>query len=472
MRRVGFWAPVSILAVLGLAVWGIWTWRVTKLNGALANQVEATRQRSFSDMAYHVEKIQSLLGKGLVSGTARQNMRYLSDAHHHALSAANSFSSLPLPAQLNASVGKFLKQTGDFAWSVMNREASGGQMDAKERTELSRLQQSSADLSAQLQTMAADYNKGGFRWSPPVKFSWANILRRPVGEGKPATGAQAPASMAPSGWDQVGTSMEKLPVFVYDGPFSDGKADRTPAVTGAPLTQDDAAKRVALYVPNAKSFGVVGVTEVKNHLPAYSFRLAPAADTNRSGGALQYTAKVEIAKNGGHLVQLLNSRMGGPGTLDLARARTLGQQYLTSVGYTGMVPTFGQVADGFATIAYAFEENGVVIYPDQVKVKVALDNGEIVAADAKQYLMAHHQRTIGQPKLSQQQAQEELRAGLNVQRVQLALIPNPSGTGETLTYEFLTAEGDATFLIYINANTGAEEQILQQIQHDGGTFAL
>jgi spore germination protein len=136
------------------------------------------------------------------------------------------------------------------------------------------------------------------------------------------------------------------------------------------------------------------------------------------------------------------------------------------------MPTYGQVQDGTATIAYAARENGVVIYPDQIKVKVALDNGEILAVDAKQYLMHHKTRTIPSPHLTPNKAEAAINPDLEVQRVQPAMIPDQAGTGEILTYEFLTRLGQETFLVYINAETGEEEQILQLIQTDGGTFTL
>jgi len=112
------------------------------------------------------------------------------------------------------------------------------------------------------------------------------------------------------------------------------------------------------------------------------------------------------------------------------------------------------------------------MYPDQIKVKVALDNGEILGVDARQYLMSHHRRTLPEPAISAAEAEERLRPELSVQRVQLALIPDLAGTGEILTYEFLAHMGEETYLVYINAETGAEEQILQQVETDGGTFAL
>lgn len=473
-NRAVWWAIPSTLAVLALAAWGVWTWRLTTANRDLALTVEADRQRNFSEMAYHVEQIQSLLGKGLVAGTTPQNMRYLSETYHHSQAASTAFTSLPLPAEVSASVGKFLRQTGDFASSVARNEAAGRELDAKGRAELARLRQEASALSNQLQDISAGYNQGGFRWSPPIRFSWAGLLRGNMGTmgttgaaGKPNTQDQAPASMVPGGWDLIGTSMEQLPVMIYDGPFSDHLADRAPATQAAPVDRTQAEQMMRRQVPGADTARVVAVEEVSGTLPTYSFRLAPAAT---DGGA--YTAVADIARNGGFLVQWLNNREIGSPTMDLERARTLGTQYLASIGLTEMTPTYGQIQDGMATIAYAYKQDNVVVYPDQVKLKIALDNGEVLGVDARQYLMAHHPRNLRPAAVTPEQAQKVVRPELRVERTQLALIPDQAASGEILTYEFLARMGEEVFLIYVNANTGQEEQILQQLQNDGGTFAL
>lgn len=459
----------GVLAAAVLALWGAWTFRLASANRDLALALEADRQRNFSDMAYHVEQIQGLLGKGLVAGTTTQNMRYMSDVHQHASAAVTNFHSLPLPGQVQASTGKFLQQTGDFAVSLLRNEAAGRDMDGRTRSELVRLREESANLSAQLQAISTEYNKGGFRWNPPMRFSWANLRgRHAAGRPKPATGAQAPRNMQPGGWDRVGSSMERLPVMLYDGPFSDGVAARAPAVTGPALTQADAAVRLRAYVPGFGGYKTVAVTEVAGNLPAYSFQLAPAAAP--AGGG--HTAVADIARNGGYLIQFMNSRPTGKPTIDLARARQIGEQYLTSMGYRNMTPTYGQIEDGEATIAYAYRADGVIAYPDQIKVKVALDNGDILAVDARQYLMSHHARTDLQPTVTEEEARDKVNGALKIHRTQTALIPNQAGTGEILTWEFLTTFGNETYLVYVNAHTGAEEQVLQQVQTDGGTFAL
>lgn len=467
MRRIRYWLPLLLLAVLSVTLLGGWTYRLNAYNRDLANALEAERQRNFTDMAYHVEQIQSLLGKGVVTGSLGQNMRYLSDVNLHASAAVESFTSLPLPANVSATTGKFLQQVGDFSASLLRHEAAGRMMTESQRAELDRLRVESSRLSQHLGQITTDYSRGLFRWHSPTRFSWAGLVNGLAGPAKPATQDQAPSSMVPGGWEQVTTTVEKMPVLIYDGPFSDHVESAPPAMSGMPVTQEEAARRLSAYFPQASGYTTTRVTMLEGNIPAFSFQLTPAA---AKGGA--YTTSVNITRNGGHLLQLLNGRMIGAPTLDLSRARAIGQDYLASAGFPNMVPTFGQVQDGTATIAYAARENGVVIYPDQVRVKVALDNGEILAVDARQYLMHHKLRSLPSPALTANQAEEHVNPDLEIERVALTLIPDLPGTGEILTYEFLTRRGGETYLVYINAETGEEEQILQVIQTEGGTFTL
>jgi spore germination protein len=41
-----------------------------------------------------------------------------------------------------------------------------------------------------------------------------------------------------------------------------------------------------------------------------------------------------------------------------------------------MIPTYSLRYDNIAVINYVYTEDKVVIYPDQIKLKIALDNGE------------------------------------------------------------------------------------------------
>jgi len=116
-------------------------------------------------------------------------------------------------------------------------------------------------------------------------------------------------------------------------------------------------------------------------------------------------------------------------------------------------------------------EKGVILYPDQIKVKVALDNGEIVGWDATPYYMAHHHRDLPSPRITPEQAKAKIPSPLEVLGVQLALIPLPGGI-EKLAYEVHTKMDDIHYLNYIDALTGEEEKVLQIIDVPGGRLTM
>ncbi len=462
-----WWAAAGVVFLAVLVLLGGYTWRLQQTNQQLALTLEAERQRNFHALVYHVENLQALLAKGLVTGSARQNLHYMGEVRRHTGAAISHFSCLPLPGPVSAASGKFLAQVGDFAYVVARREAAGQAMTDAERQQLANLYGTAVEVSAALQELALKVAAGGYRWQEPRRPGLAGLLQVPAAGGKPSAEPQSPMSMLPGGVEQISSQMDRLPEFLYDGPFSDHVTRRQPAVTGSPVSREQAADRMRQYLPNAGQWRLTGETEGAGELPTWSFRLVPADGANTGS-----EVTVDVAKSGGNLVDLINSRPAGEPTLDLRGARDRGLAYLQAAGFTGLEPTYGEVADGFATIQYVHRQGEVLVYPDQVRVKVALDNGDVVGVDATAYLMAHRQRPLPRPGLSPEEAEAALNGELAVEQVQLALIPDEAGTGEILTYEFRALRGDDTFLIYVNAATGEEERILQVIQTENGTFAL
>ena len=70
-------------------------------------------------------------------------------------------------------------------------------------------------------------------------------------------------------------------------------------------------------------------------------------------------------------------------------------------------------------------KDDVRIYPDMVKVRVALDNGEILGFDAVGYIMNHEDdRVIHKPKLTEEEARERVNTEFDVRSSRLAVIPS------------------------------------------------
>ena len=124
-----------------------------------------------------------------------------------------------------------------------------------------------------------------------------------------------------------------------------------------------------------------------------------------------------------------------------------------------------------ATVNYAYFQDGTTMYPDLIKVKIALDNGEIVGFESLGYIMCHRDREIPQTIISEQEAREKAGTHLSVDTVSKAYIPLDSKR-EVFCYELKGTLGKNNFLIYINAETGREEKILMLLESDKGILTI
>ena len=85
-------------------------------------------------------------------------------------------------------------------------------------------------------------------------------------------------------------------------------------------------------------------------------------------------------------------------------ANQKGKEFLNSKGFKDMKETYYLKQDGIVTINYAYTQNNVVIYPDLIKVKVALDNGEVLGIETTGYLNNHTDRDVSKVKISKEAA--------------------------------------------------------------------
>lgn len=132
-----------------------------------------------------------------------------------------------------------------------------------------------------------------------------------------------------------------------------------------------------------------------------------------------------------------------------------------------MKPTYYLKQGGAVTVNYAYTQDDVTIYPDLIKVKIALDNGEILGMETTGYLNNHTTRKIETPKISKSEAKATLNKKLEITSEGLAIIPTEWKT-EIFCYEFKGKIDDTDFLVYVNAKTGKEENILVIIDTPDG----
>ena len=78
-------------------------------------------------------------------------------------------------------------------------------------------------------------------------------------------------------------------------------------------------------------------------------------------------------------------------TLTQERADEIAKEFLNNHGYSNMKETYYLKQNGIVTINYAYTQTNsnnetVTIYPDLIKVKVALDDGSVLGIETSGYL--------------------------------------------------------------------------------------
>ena len=145
-------------------------------------------------------------------------------------------------------------------------------------------------------------------------------------------------------------------------------------------------------------------------------------------------------------------------------------EFLNSKGYTNMKKTYYIKEAGIITINYAYEQEDVIVYSDLIKVKVALDNGEILGIETTGYLNNHEKRNINKLDIiSSKEAIKLANENLELEDTRLAIIPTEFKT-EIFCWELKGKIEDRSFLLYVNAKTGKVEDILVIIQTENGTL--
>lgn len=407
-------------------------------------------QRSFRDMVTNVENIKLLMEKAEVSASPAQSNAIMTQAWRQAFSAADNLGELPITHTALSKTAKYLTQVGDFSYSLSRQNARDAALTDEEVEQITKLKKYAGFLLEQLHVLESDVAQGKIRFGE-MRKQGKLVLKK---TSKNAVDVK------------FGTMEDKFsdyPAMIYDGPFSDMVIEGKPKGLDGEDVKADKAKEVAKKFVGADKVGKIIVSSSgKGRINTFGLEIVPK-DNNREN-----SINIDVTKKGGHVLWMLDPREVPEKKLTDQQASEVAKKFLKEQGFGKLEETYFLKNDNTTVITYiGISEDGVLIYPDLLKVKVALDNGGIVGFDSYQYLMAHHKRDIPKPKLTEAQAREKLSKRLTVERVKLAIIPMP-GNKEQLCYEFKGKYQNADYFIYINADTGYEENILRIIKEANG----
>ncbi|MEA4897992.1 MAG: germination protein YpeB [Eubacteriales bacterium] len=430
-RRQTVTAILTVVILL-LAMLGYAQFRRVR---ALTLTVSANYQKALYEAGELMSGVQLNLEKLLVSGSGAYMQTLLTEIGRQADGVQDNLSGLPPgDAALEGAV-KFVNQVGDYARVLNDRLAGGGALTEADRTQIAELHKSAVSLNQQLADMIGRLERGEYAFT--------------VDEA-------AIQSLPESGDEQVQPPVN-YPVLLYDGPFSDARDTGTIKVGGAEVSADQAAEKLKLFIgpERVTSLQMTGESHILSD--CYEF------DAVTESGTLS----ASVTKAGGHVLYMLPDADITEPKLSVGECTDLGAEFLRARGYGETQISYWQQQDAILTVNYAAIQDGVILYPDLIKLQINMNNGLVVGVEAVNYLRNHTWRPLPAPAVTEEAAMGSLSEAMVIDRIRRCVIPIDAG--EAQCWEVAARfQGGNRYLIYIDTQTGKEQSILQLVEENGG----
>ena len=358
---------------------------------------------------------------------------------------------LPIESQELEKTQKFLNQVSDYSYSLSRKNIYNESLGEEDLENLKELHDYSIELENILNQLSEDINSGRIKWGELTK------------KGNVAF-AQQVSTESKDGFNNLEENFHEYSGLIYDGAFSEHLTNEEKKGLTGENVDEEKAKQVVTQLINQdkiKEISSLGLSENAT-IPSYTFSVQTSDNKSVS---------VSISQKGGHVIYMNYDREVTSEIIQQEEANNIGKEFLAKHGFENMKETYYLKQDGIVTINYAYNQDGVVMYPDLVKVKVALDNGEILGIETTGFLNNHTIRDLSKIKISKEEAKKTLNKQLNIESEGLAYIPTEWRT-EILCYEFKGNVEGKEFLIYINAENGREEDILVIKDTPNGTLTM
>lgn len=406
---------------------------------------------SFYELVDYVDNVKTYLAKSLISTTPEHGADTLTHIWREANLAQSYLSRLPLESQELENTEKFLNQVSDYSYTLSRKNINNQSLTDDDLNNLKQLYDYSVELQNTLSQLSEDLNSG--------RISWGDLTTN----GNVAF-AQQVSNISKDSFSNLEENFHEYSGLIYDGAFSEHMTSgNKKGLTGDEIDEDFAKKIAEDFIgkDKIKELSNLGLSENAD-ISAYDFSIKTNEDNN---------INISVSKKGGHVISMNYNRDVVTEVISQEDANEIGKKFLSEKGFPNMKETYYLKQSGIVTINYAYEQDEVVMYPDLIKVKIALDNGEILGVETTGYLNCHEQRDISKIKITKDDAKKVLNKNLQIMSEGLAVIPTQWKT-EVLCYEFKGKVDETEFLVYINAETGKEEDILIIVNTPNGTLTM
>ncbi|MBE3568594.1 MAG: germination protein YpeB [Bacillales bacterium] len=426
---------ILTLGIVGTALWG---YQEHKEKNAVLINAENNYQRAFHDLTYQVDLLHDKIGATLAMNSRKQLSPALADVWRLTSEAHTDVGQLPLSLLPFNKTEEFLSNIGNFSYRTAIRDLDKQPLSEQEYSQLKQLYKQSADIQNELRQVQHMVLKHNLRWMD-VEMALAN-------------GKEASDNTIIDGFKTVEKKVGGYSEEDVNGVTSISARAKKPQfdqLPGKEISKQEAVQIAKSFSPSSN------ITNVKATKNGEGSEFGFYSVSFKSDGA---EGNMDVTKKGGYPIWYMMNREVANQKLSLNEAYLTAQRFLKKHHFQNLEGVDSAQYDHIGVFTFVSNKNGVRIYPEALKIKVALDNGEVLGLVASDYLNHHHERQLPKPSLTAEKAKKAIHSNVKIEESRLAVISNDLNE-EVLCYEFLGTLDHDTYRIYINAKTGDEEKV-------------
>lgn len=435
------WAVVILsLLVVGAAIaFGLIFGLKSSEPVANANMLEAGYSRAYysltdelNDMSVNLKKIDAIS-----SAKTQQDMLY--EVWASAVKASDNLSSLSVEGEGSVKLKRFVNQLGDYSKYLAKKSES---LSKEEKENLVRIGDMLSEVAVALKSVEDELTSG----------------RTFMGDDGVVE------KVLPTVFEKFNEPSVEYPTLIYDGPFSDGlEGHKARNLDGNEFTPELGEKKIRAMFDLTENDKVEFMGASGGDLKILSYKI----DFTKDGETF-----VSITQNGGKLLSFVrNADTDTDGGFTDDELIEKAEETALHLGFKDMKSVWVERVNGVGYINLALVDDGVIIYPDIVKVKLSLSDLSVLGVDATHYSLNHVIRNFDFEKIGSQDAESVIDGRMEIERVSLAVIPYGEYS-ERLCYEFKGNIDGGDYFVYVDAQSGEEINVLYVVNSESGTLVL
>lgn len=440
MRNTLIIGLLAVTSILGI------TWGYSEHQEKVAMEIKAENQyqSAYSELAYNLDLLHDKLGSTLAMSSRTSLSPALTEVWKIATESQKNIGELPVTSLPFQNTLAYLTDVGNFSYRIAVRDMNAEPLSEEEFNSLKQMYIRSnevEDLIREIQHNIASKN-----------LKWIDV------ENKLNTGENTEENVVLDGFTNV---ENKTKTYVMENMSTTNNSTiqtSFPYIKEKKATEEQVKKVVTDLIAPTK----LKIKEINKSLEG-------AEDSFYHVTLSSPETKMEIYLNvlekGAHPIYFINNRKVNKQVLSVDDGIKVADTFLVEKEYQNMELVDVTQYDSVAVLSYVSKVNNVSIYPETIQFKIALDDGDILAFNARNYLATHHEREINDPVISLEDAKSKINQNVNIMENNLAIITNDLNE-EILCYRFLGRIDKDTYEIFINANSGNEEKVtkLQNIE--------